>query len=1072
MSGGMQVEFVRAGAGSGKTHRLTSLLAEKLGDGSARPHAVIATTFTVKAATELRERARATLMRQGRMDLSAAIGQARIGTINSVCGQLIQRFCFELGMSPDQTVLDEDGVKRLMRMAVASVQQPEALSAMLAVARRLSIDEDKIGDIVSKIVDAALTNNIAADQVAAMGTANADAMLAHWPRPDGDHSASLAAALAEAQSQLEVVQAAGKPLKVLDQAVEQIAAAREALAEGRMPWVAWQRLAGLSAGARQASILVPMQDEARRHSSHVQFHSDVREYLETVFGLAARAMQTFVDTKRELGVVDFTDQEVKLLEAIRESELVREALADELDLVLVDEFQDTSPLQLAIFVELAKLSKASVWVGDQKQAIYGFRGTDSALIQQILTAVESWGGSLGEPLTDSWRSTPALVELANQVFVPAFAPAPAEDVALRAMRERIDGQPDVLNWSFVRGPDRRGLDLTAIGPAVQQLLARNLRVHDKESGQLRPMVAGDIAVLCRYNNQVPDIVHALSRWGIPAAAERPGLLSTPEALLVLACLRRLHDRADTVATAMVVGLTGSMRPEDWLQDRLQFLADVQVDEKGRNVPPHRDWRVRGEGAHPLLARLERLRPRLVSLTPREALRMAKAESGVTRLIHQWSTNERAAQVRIANVEALLALAGEYEENCLGSRAPATVSGLLLWLQRRASLDLDGRAAASHGAVEVMTFHRAKGLEWPVVIVAGLDYGHRTDLWDVRARTHGTFDAEQPLANRFIHFWPYPYGYYPYDATKRPAPVVQAEASDVGTAMDAGSLQENTRLFYVTLTRARDLLVLVADSRPGSGLSFGWVDEVGARSALWGASGTRTVNGVPIARELDEWDVGMAYAMPPPQAPRPLHFFAPGEPREFERLWVAPSAAQAEGFTVAAVEDVGARIEVHRDSDFTALGSAVHACLAMAHGDTSRPIDEADVEAIMERWGVGGAVEPAAMISQLQAFTSWWRAKWPQAIPAAEIPVEAKRADGTLVRGQIDFLLRTPAGRILVDHKADPRSVGDGQRLAREHGAQLGAYELAVNIATGEQVIESWLFLPVAAKAVRIRKAHS
>jgi ATP-dependent helicase/nuclease subunit A len=266
-------------------------------------------------------------------------------------------------------------------------------------------------------------------------------------------------------------------------------------------------------------------------------------------------MQTFVDTKRELGVVDFTDQEVKLLEAIRESELVREALADELDLVLVDEFQDTSPLQLAIFVELAKLSKASVWVGDQKQAIYGFRGTDSALIQQILTAVESRGGSLGKPLTDSWRSTPGLVELANQVFVPAFAPAPAEEVALRATRDRIDGQPDVLNWSFVRGPDRRGLDLTAIGPAVQQLLARKLRIYDKESGQLRPMVAGDIAVLCRYNNQVPDIVHSLSRWGIPATAERPGLLSTPEALLVLACLRRLHDRADTVASAMIVGLT-------------------------------------------------------------------------------------------------------------------------------------------------------------------------------------------------------------------------------------------------------------------------------------------------------------------------------------------------------------------------------------------------------------------------------------------------------------------------------------------------------------------------------------
>lgn len=96
----MNIEFVRAGAGSGKTYYLTHLLASRLEDKSARAPAVIATTFTVKAATELRERARSTLLKKGRLDLAAAVGQARIGTINSVCGQLIHRFCFELGVSP------------------------------------------------------------------------------------------------------------------------------------------------------------------------------------------------------------------------------------------------------------------------------------------------------------------------------------------------------------------------------------------------------------------------------------------------------------------------------------------------------------------------------------------------------------------------------------------------------------------------------------------------------------------------------------------------------------------------------------------------------------------------------------------------------------------------------------------------------------------------------------------------------------------------------------------------------------------------------------------------------------
>lgn len=93
----------------------------------------------------------------------------------------------------------------------------------------------------------------------------------------------------------------------------------------------------------------------------------------------------------------------------------------------------------------------------------------------------------------------------------------------------------------------------------------------------------------------------------------------------------------------------------------------------------------------------------------------------------------------------------------------------------------------------------------------------------------------------------------------------------------------------------------------------------------------------------------------------------------------------------------------------------------------------------------------------------------QAQAQAEIPVEARRPDGSIVRGQIDFMLKLPDGRIVVDHKADPRAVGDGNRLAEMHGGQLDAYGEAVRIATGDPVLGSWLFLPVAAKAVRISK---
>ncbi|MGV8677625.1 UvrD-helicase domain-containing protein, partial [Pseudomonas aeruginosa] len=112
-------------------------------------------------------------------------------------------------------------------------------------------------------------------------------------------------------------------------------------------------------------------------------------------------LDAYEQAKKALGAVDFSDQEVLLLRALKTKSTVREVLAAELDLIMVDEFQDTSPLQLALFVELAKLAKRSVWVGDPKQAIYGFRGTDASLITGVLGAIKDWGGTIGKALDTS-----------------------------------------------------------------------------------------------------------------------------------------------------------------------------------------------------------------------------------------------------------------------------------------------------------------------------------------------------------------------------------------------------------------------------------------------------------------------------------------------------------------------------------------------------------------------------------------------------------------------------------------------------------------------------------------------
>jgi len=209
------IEFISAGAGSGKTYKLTTTLSEALETGVARPHAILATTFTVKAATELRERARSWLLGKGRIDLATSIGQAKLGTVNSVCGQMLKRFCFELGLSPDQTVLSEGQTKRLLAASLAETLDGNGQAELIKLTDKFGIEQAEWSKSIENVVKAARDNDICPDQLRTMGHTNADLMLANWPAPsEGTDltealSIALTKALAEVSKYIEQTEAAG-----------------------------------------------------------------------------------------------------------------------------------------------------------------------------------------------------------------------------------------------------------------------------------------------------------------------------------------------------------------------------------------------------------------------------------------------------------------------------------------------------------------------------------------------------------------------------------------------------------------------------------------------------------------------------------------------------------------------------------------------------------------------------------------------------------------------------------------------------------------------------------------------
>jgi ATP-dependent helicase/nuclease subunit A len=609
--------FISAGAGSGKTHRLTEILHRELTAGGVRPAGVIATTFTKKAATELRERVREHLLKQGSFGLANAMGQARIGTVNGVCGQFIARFAFEAGMSTEQQVLEEAQGEILLGRAIDAALDGTGMRELLGLVRRLGLEPDSIDkykdnwrDDLKTLVDQIRSNDIPLAHVPGFAQTNADDLLSHFPKPVAqDLDADLLQAIRSALPTIEAAAVSGGK-KNTNTYLSLIKGFARDLERQAAPWSAWVKVAKEAPEASLRQTIEPISDVAGRVAEHRGLHADVRRYLELMFDLAAKALTNYQALKQELGVLDFADQEHQLLGLLDHPE-VAAVLDDELDLLMVDEFQDTSPIQLALFLKLARFDKKVYWVGDIKQAIYGFRGSDTELMQAILKALPDLGGTKAV-LPSSWRSRPGLVNTANAVFTHAFAnELPREEVELHPERKEILSGSALANW--ILGGKNAGLEASALASGVRKLIDSRYAIHDKTNDVLRPVRFGDVAILSRSHEGVKTLAAALSAQGIPVATAQPGLLATPEAILALACLRRLNDPGDTVATAEIVSLADGLEPEVWVTDRLKYLAnDGDADQ-------WLEQSIDGHPAHPVLEIIAGLRPTLPVLAPREAL---------------------------------------------------------------------------------------------------------------------------------------------------------------------------------------------------------------------------------------------------------------------------------------------------------------------------------------------------------------------------------------------------------------------------------------------------------------------
>lgn len=1051
-----QIRFISAGAGSGKTHRITEDLQKMLGRGDVQPSGVIATTFTRLAATELRERVRQKLMANGNAELAAQMGQALIGTVNGVCGELLVRFAFEAGLSPDQKVLEEEQADRLFAVALEEflASSRKRISELNALAHRLGMVDRGTLQLtwrkeVMNVASAARANNMSPAELRSWAKASADELLGMFPEPYPT-SRNLSAELLGAVNQaLKKVDTEADTTKTTREFLRLLTGVQAGLTQHRLQWLEWVRLSKAKAATKSRAFAEPVQQIAGDFEKHPELHADIRKFCVEVFDLAASSIEAYQRIKEEQGMLDFVDQEHRMYRLL-DHPYVKATLEDELQVLFVDEFQDTSPIQLALFMKLSALADQVIWVGDVKQAIYGFRGSDPELMQAVLRGVTDGGGKT-DVLEHSWRSRPALVDYVNEIFVPTFAKSLArEQVALTARLEEKSEDPAVACWHLAGSTvDKRAND---IAYGIHRFVESEYRVTDRDTGELRDVEYGDVAVLCRTNERLQQIAGACARAGVPVAFKRPGLLATPEGALALAALRRLADRRDSLAAAEIRTLVRSESPEVWLAERIEFLA-------GEEKPWA--WGEVGEDALPALEALAGARGERSLLTPSEALELALVKGGVREAAIAWGPTAYRTRHRLRNVDLLLEYAAAYEDQCDMQNVAATLPGLILSLSDLEKRGEDWQAEAGDGrAVTLVTHHGAKGLEWPVVIAVDLDSSLRSRLWglSVLQREQG-FDIDDPLAGRRLRYWPWPFG---GQATGIPVSATVTASPD-GVKARAVAVEETRRLLYVSLTRARDCLIVPMPAKKPTGE---WLEILGASWMLPDSDALELPNGqlIPASFQTIEAPEGWVVNTPATHA----RWVLPGEPREdLVKRTLSPSTAEPVVDAHAGeVVEIGERIALDGVKDITALGEAVHSIVA---AEINAPDDDAGTRAarILGEWGFKGAVEPAAALGAARGFIAWATEKFEPITWHVEHPVTQVLETGQVVQGFIDVLLETNDGWVIVDHKATPRPRAEWKEIAVGYSGQLRRYKDSVEAITGRSVAGTWIYFAVGGGAVPV-----
>jgi ATP-dependent exoDNAse (exonuclease V) beta subunit len=858
--------FVEAGAGSGKTFTLVRRVIWAMTPGSAGPAApgeayldsldqALIITYTKEAANEIKERIRKALLAAGLHKEALAAEDAWVSTIHGMCSRILHAEALTLGIDPSFEMIDDAQAKDLLNQAineeVRQAQDSEAARALFSYYPAQSSggaggwgNTNSVTSLLSQVFAAASTCTHGLEDL-------------HLPAARANLMQLAHDAQLRYSELITAVESGNKPSEKRVAHLEKLIASRDALAAFCNAAPGEHTVERLAATVEQVvrpdgNILGKLLKEPRvaAAQSFAILQQELRQELiheagEALLALARKVDARYAAFKRERGVLDNDD----LLRLTHQAFLERPEIAaryqHKFKLVMIDEFQDTNQQQVEM-INLIAGDAPVCTVGDAQQSIYKFRGADVNVFRSTQAQVDTV-----IQMDTNFRSHH---EVLRAVAAVCNAPAAAEPLVPHFMDLTAGRSEAALARPLAAGVPRvyieavhapyQGFKAELQRPTEAALIARRLKTLMEQDPALEP---GRMAVLMRSLSHVGEYQDALAALGIPSVVTGGSTFSTaPEVQLVAQLLVTLANPANTqdglypVLSSDLFGLTCADLLLVATREQEPPASEAAGDtEKCHEVASVAAGTEAGSAAASAATRLptkrkldrgmeaftfiegvtpspELLRAKEVLDAARQALRTRPVAAVVEQVFYQagWFSRQEeagmAGEARMANV--LRAIAYLKDLTTCQQMGPAKAAQeFAAWLEATKA----GPAALAVGeanAVRMMTIHASKGLEFDVVAVVSAFDEPRKDTGLLTVRTEAGLMLTMPLPTDDVLKKLGTFNKKDLPQEERPS-----EAAECVTAAEWRMLAEDTeaqataqeqgRLAYVALTRAREVLVV-------------------------------------------------------------------------------------------------------------------------------------------------------------------------------------------------------------------------------------------------------------------------